>query len=65
MKSLTVKKRIYINAKPEAVFDALTCSDEIVKYYPLTKVTSEWEVGGEVLLDGEMDATKFELRHSP
>lgn len=59
MKSFTVNKSIYIGAKPEAVFDALTCSNDIVKYYPLKKVTSEWKVGGEVLLDGEINGTSF------
>lgn len=59
MKSFNVTKSIYIDAKPEAVFDALTCSDDIVRYYPLKKVTSEWKVGGEVLLDGEIDGKSF------
>lgn len=59
MKSFTVNKSLYISAKPEAVFDALTCSDDIIKYYPLKKVTSEWKVGGEVLLDGEINGKSF------
>lgn len=59
MKRFTVNKSIYISAKPEAVFDALTCSDDIIKYYPLKKVTSEWKVGGEVLLDGEINGKNF------
>lgn len=59
MKRFTVNKSIYIGAKPEAVFDVLTCSDDIVKYYSLKKVTSEWRVGGEVLLDGEINGTSF------
>ena len=59
MKIFNVTKSIYIDAKPEAVFDALTCSDDIVRYYPLKKVTSEWKVGGEVLLDGEINGKSF------
>lgn len=59
MDSFTVKKSIYIDAKPEAVYDALTSSDAIVNYLPIKKVTSEWKVGGEVLLDGEIDGKQF------
>lgn len=59
MDSFTVKKSIFINATPEAIFDALTGSDDIVNYFPLKKVTSEWKVGSEVLFDGELDGKKF------
>ncbi|MEW6684112.1 MAG: SRPBCC domain-containing protein [Nitrospirota bacterium] len=59
MNSFTVNKSIYIDAKPEAVFDALTSSDAIVNYFPVKKVTSEWKLGGEVLLDGEIDGKPF------
>lgn len=52
-------KSFYISATPEAVFDALTCSDDIIKYYPLIKVTSEWKVGGDLILDGEIDGNSF------
>ena len=59
MNSFTIKKSVYIDAKPEVVFDALTSSDAIVNYFPIKKVTSEWKVGGEVLLDGEIDGKPF------
>ncbi len=59
MNNFTVKKSVYIDAKPEVVFDALTSSDGIVKYFPLKKVTSEWKVGSEVLFDGEINGKEF------
>ncbi|MCQ8183158.1 SRPBCC domain-containing protein [Methylomonas sp. SURF-1] len=59
MNSLTIKKSVYIDATPEEVFDALTSSNDIVRYFPLKKVTSEWQVGGEILLDGEVDGNAF------
>ena len=59
MSDFTVKKSVYINAKPKAVFDALTSSDAIVNYFPIKKVTSKWKVGGELLLDGEIDGKQF------
>lgn len=59
MKTFTINKSIYICAKPEAVFDALTSSDDIIKYYPLKRVTSEWQVGGQVILDGEINGSGF------
>ena len=59
MNNFTIKKSVYIDAKPEAVYDALTSSDAIVNYLPIKKVTSEWKVGGEVLLDGEIDGKQF------
>ena len=59
MNNFTIKKSMYIDAKPEAVYDALTSSDAIVNYFPIKKVTSEWKVGGEVLLDGEIDGKQF------
>jgi uncharacterized protein YndB with AHSA1/START domain len=59
MKGLVINKSIHIDARPEAVFDALTNSDAIVRYYPLKRVTSEWKVGSAVLLDGEIDGQGF------
>ncbi|HMO51298.1 MAG TPA: SRPBCC domain-containing protein [Kiritimatiellia bacterium] len=59
MNSLTIRKSVYIDAKPEKVFDALTSSEDIVKYFPLKKVTSEWKVGSEILLDGEVNGNSF------
>jgi len=59
MDDFTIKKSVYIGAGPEAVYDALTSSDAMVRYLPIKKVTSEWKVGGELLLDGEIDGTQF------
>ena len=59
MDSFTIKKSVFIDATPETIFDALTRSDDIVKYFPLKKVTSEWKVGSEVLLDGEINGKEF------
>ena len=54
-----IQKSIYLKARPEAVFDALTSSAEIIRFFPLRKVTSEWVVGGEILLEGEIGGTPF------
>ena len=59
MKTFSVTKRITINATPEKVFDALTTSDEIVKYYPLNKVISNWVIGDSVLYKGEVNEQEF------
>lgn len=59
MNDFTIEKSIYIDASPDAVFHALTSSMDIVRYFPLRKVTSEWEVGGEILLEGEADGAAF------
>lgn len=59
MNSFTIKKSVYIDAKPDSVFDALTSSADIVKFFPLKKVTSAWQVGGEILLDGEVNGNAF------
>lgn len=59
MNGFTIEKSIYIDANPEAVFDALTSSMDIVRFFPLKRVTSEWKVGGEILLDGEVGGAAF------
>lgn len=59
MTNLTLIKSIYIDASPEAVFDALTSSADIVCYFLFSKVTSEWKVGSEILLDGVVDGNTF------
>ena len=48
-------KKILINAPIEGVFGALTTSDAILNYFPLTAVESDWVVGGEVLYRGEIN----------
>ncbi len=59
MNTFTIKKEIYIDAPPELVFDALTNSEEIIKYFPLKEVVSEWKVGSEVLYKGEINSQRF------
>ena len=59
MNTLTIKKEIFINAAPELIFDALTNSEEIIKYFPLKEVVSDWRVGSEVFYKGEINGKKF------
>jgi len=59
MDSFTIEKEIIINSAPEVIFNALTNSDEIIKYYPLNEVVSDWEIGSEVLYKGEVNNNKF------
>lgn len=64
MDSFTIRKSIFIEARPETIFDALTRYDEIVKYFPLKKVTSDCKAGGEILFDGEIKGKEIH-RASP
>ncbi len=48
-----------MRAPRELVFDALTNSDAIVRFFPLSEVVSDWRVGGEVLYRGEVDGNYF------
>lgn len=59
MTVLTINKSISIAASPESIFDALTNSDTIVKYYPLHSVVSDWKVGSEVHYKGDANGTPF------
>ena len=59
MNSFSIEKEITINASPEIVFDMLTNSEQIIRYYPLNEVISEWKVGSNVLYKGEIDNKKF------
>jgi len=59
MDSFSIEKEIIINASPETVFEMLTNSDQIIKYYPLNEVISEWKAGSEVLYKGEINNNKF------
>jgi len=59
MNTFTVKKTIFVDVAPELVFDALTNSEEITKYFPLKEVVSEWKVGSEVLYKGEINGQNF------
>jgi uncharacterized protein YndB with AHSA1/START domain len=57
--ALSINKSISIAASPEAIYDALTNSDSIVKYFPLKSVISDWKVGEEVYYIGEANGTPF------
>jgi len=59
LKTFSICKEIIINATPDKVFDALTTSAEIVKYYPLNEVVSEWAVGESVNYKGEVNGQAF------
>ena len=59
MDTFTIEKEIKINSPIEDVFSSLTDSEEIVKYFPLKSVKSEWEEGKEVLYKGEVNGVPF------
>lgn len=59
MKVFTIKKEVKINLPIEDVFFSLTNRDEIIKYYPLSSVESEWKEGEEVLYRGEVNGSPF------
>lgn len=55
----TVEKTISIAAPPNKVYEALTNSDLIVRYYPLEEVRSDWQVGSEVIAKGNIEGQNF------
>lgn len=59
MNTFTIKKDIFVDVAPEVVFDALTTAEEIVKYFPLQQVISEWKEGGDVYYKGELNGQEF------
>ena len=59
MDTFTIEKEIMINSPIEDVFSSLTDSEEIVKFFPLKSVKSEWEEGKEVLYKGEVNGVPF------
>ncbi len=59
MGTFTIEKEIKINLPMEDVFSSLTDPEEIVRYFPLKSVKSEWEEGKEVLYKGEVDGVPF------
>ena len=59
MNHFNIHKEITIYASPETVFDALTQSGQIVRYFPLKEVISEWRPGEEVLYKGEVEGVPF------
>lgn len=54
-----IEKKILINASKDRVYEALTKSSEITKFYPLNEVISTWEEGAEVLYKGEANGSSF------
>ncbi len=59
MERFNIEKKVVINAPIGKVFDVLTNSNEIPKYYPLLSVESDWNEGGEVLYKGEVNGAPF------
>ncbi|MGF1762897.1 SRPBCC family protein [Aliivibrio kagoshimensis] len=59
METYTINKTLLVNAKPYTVFKALTDSEQIVQYYPLQKVVSDWQLGSEVHYHGEVNEQPF------
>ena len=57
--TLVIAKFRTISAAPDAVFTALTSSDEIVRFFPYEAVESTWGVGAEIRLHGGADGTPF------
>jgi uncharacterized protein YndB with AHSA1/START domain len=59
LKTFSISKTITIKSSPEKIFDALTTSSEIIKYYPLNKVSSTWNKGESVNYHGEVEGQAF------
>lgn len=59
MRELSLEVDIVVDADADAVYSALTNSEEIVKYYPVTRVESDWVVGGAVTYVGEVGGKPF------
>lgn len=49
-----VKKKISLNAKPDAVWDALTDPEKTKKYFFNCKVSSRWKEGSPITFKGKM-----------
>ena len=56
---MTINKSILISAPAETVYGALTNAREIIEYYPLNEVISDWQVGGDVLFKGDINGQAF------
>ncbi|MGK0289675.1 MAG: hypothetical protein ACI86H_001121 [bacterium] len=59
MSKFSIEKNLLINAPASLIFNALTNSDQIIQYYPLNGVISDWIVGSEVLYKGGEGDQKF------
>lgn len=59
MKNKVISKYVDISKPISFVFEALTDSSKIIKFYPLIEVLSEWKKGSEVLYKGELEGVPF------
>jgi uncharacterized protein YndB with AHSA1/START domain len=59
MKSFTINKEVVVGVPIERVFSALTSSEEILKYYPLKSVESDWVIGNPIVNKGEANGIPF------
>lgn len=59
MARLTLEKSVDVAAPADAVFDALTDPEKIVRFFPLQRVESERREGGSIKLFGEVDGDAF------
>ncbi|MCR9289176.1 MAG: SRPBCC domain-containing protein [Bacteroidetes bacterium] len=50
--NLSLKKEIFISRTPKEVFELLINANEIIKYYPLNSMESNWGIGNEIILKG-------------
>ena len=56
---MIIKKEIFISKNPKCIFQLLTTSDEILNYYPLNSIESNWKKGSEIILKGGEDEHEF------
>ena len=54
-----IHKNIVIRTRSEALFEALTSSDQITQYYPIHKVESNWRVGDFIIYEGSFQGVDF------
>lgn len=59
MRELSLDVGIVVDADADAVYAALTNSEEIVRYFPVMRVVSDWVVGGAVTYFGEVGGKPF------
>lgn len=56
---LHIEQKIFINCSRERTWDALTNPRKIEKYLFGTKTTSNWQVGSEILFEGEYNGQTY------
>ena len=59
MKTFSIEKTIAIDAPVHIIFEALTNSNLIVRYYPLEEVISNWKIGSEIVCKGSIEGQSF------